>query len=320
MIYLILSLIIGLSVAFIIWVLFISENDLNPNVLRRLENIKSKTNENVSEKSELDLSAMDLEYKFKAFGNLIKNYKISKQIKEMLQLADLNWQVDTFIILSFLCALPCLFFLFSPFKMVAIFSMVTFFIPTIYANFLINKRLMDFSKQFPDALNLMASSLRAGHPLVLAIDVVTEQMPKPISDVFATTQKDLSLGIDTKDAFFNMTKLMPKSIDLRFFITAVLIQKEVGGNLAELLDSLSITIRERFKLLGQLRVQTAQTRLSGIIIGIVPIAVLIAIFVMSPDYVMPLFTTVDGKLALCIAIFLSIVGYLAIKKISDIEI
>lgn len=322
MIYFILSLIVGISSAIFVWIIFILEKDLSPNTLRRLDKIKNKSNASTSSdiKYELDLSKQNIEYKIQSLGKILKKYKISQQIKEMIQLADVKWYVDTFIFFSFVCAFPFLIFLFTPFKLMALFSIVTFFLPTIQLQYLINKRFLDFSKQFPDALNLMASSLRAGHPLFAAIDVVTEEMPKPISDVFETVKKDISLGRDTKDAFYSMTKAMPKSIDLRFFITAVLIQKEVGGNLAELLDSLSETIRERFKLLGQLRVQTAQTRMSGMVIGIVPVMVLLVIFFMNPEYIKPLFETKDGQLALCIAIVLIVTGFISIKKISDIEI
>jgi tight adherence protein B len=202
----------------------------------------------------------------------------------------------------------------------SLFGFAAFFLPTLYLKSLVNKRFLDFSQQFPDALNLMASSLRAGHPLFSAIDIVTEEMPKPISDVFESAKTDISLGIDTKEAFLGMTRVMPQSLDLRFFITAVLIQKEVGGNLAELLDALSATIRERFKLLGQLRVQTAQTRISGIVLGIVPVGVLLVIFFLNPEYIKPLFETKDGQIAFVISIALIIAGFVSIKKISSIEI
>ena len=322
MIYLILSLILGVSAATFIWVIFAVEKDLSPNTLRRLEKIKRKSN--ISEAPELaddlDLSKQNLEFKFYAMEKILKKYKITKEIKELIQLADVKWEVDMFIFFSFICASPCLIFLFTPFKLMALFSIVTFFGPTIYLKQLVSKRFLDFSKQFPDALNLMASSLRAGHPLFAAIDIVTGEMPKPISDVFETARSNISLGMDTKDAFCSMTKIMPLSIDLRFFITAVLIQKEVGGNLAELLDGLSETIRERFKLLGQLRVQTAQTRISGIVLGIVPVGVLLVIFFMNPEYIKPLFDTKDGQIAISIAIGLIIAGFVSIKKISSIEI
>lgn len=319
--YLLLSLIVGVSAAIFVWTVFLIERDLNPSVLRRLDRIKRKSNESGEsvDKEGLNINEIYLEYKIYAVGQFLKDYKFTQQIKEMIKLADSNLQIDTFLFLSLLCAAPCCIFVLTPFKLMAAFSLLTFFIPTFYLQYLINKRFLEFSKQFPDALNLMASSLRAGHPLFYAIDIVTSEMPKPISDVFATAQKDISLGVDTKEAFSSMTKAVPKSIDLRFFITAVLIQKEVGGNLAELLDSLSSTIRERFKLMGQLRVQTAQTRLSGMVIAVVPLLVLLVVFFMNPDYIKPLFTTNDRKIAFYSAIGLSILGFLSIKKISDIE-
>lgn len=322
MIYILFSLIIGVSASIFVWVVFMVEKDLSPNVLRRLDRIKHKSNDNsdYSIKDKFNLVMEDTEYQFHAIGEIIKNYKFTNYIKELIMLSDVNWYIDTFIFYSLVCALPFSIFLLTPYKLMSLISIGAFFIPTMYLNSVINKRFLDFSKQFPDALNLMASSLRAGHPLFSAIDIVTEEMPKPLSDVFETVRKDISLGIDTKEAFFNMTKIMPKSIDLRFFITAVLIQKEVGGNLAELLDSLSNTIRERFKLLGQLRVQTAQTRISGVVLGVVPVAVLLIIFFMNPEYIKPLMDTRDGQIALALAISLIIAGFVSIKKISSIEI
>ncbi|MFA7658822.1 MAG: type II secretion system F family protein [Candidatus Gastranaerophilaceae bacterium] len=322
MIYLILSLIVGISAAIFVWVIFILEKNLSPNVLRRLDKIKRKSNisELYDKKSEIDLSKQDSGYKFLGAEKILKGYGFTGEIKELLQLSDVNMQIDVFIFISIICVLPCLIFLLTPFKLMSLFGLVALFIPTMYLKYLINKRFMDFSKQFPDALNLMASSLRAGHPLFSAIDIVTGEMPKPISDVFLTAQRDISLGIDTKDAFYSMIKVMPQSLDLRFFITAVLIQKEVGGNLAELLDSLSATIRERFKLLGQLRVQTAQTRISGIVLGVVPVMVLLVIFFLNPEYVKPLFETKDGQLAFCVAIGLIVAGFISVKQISNIEI
>lgn len=322
MTYFILSLIMGISAAAIVWILFILEKKLSPNILKRLDKIKRKSNiyrEN-EEKNKIDINEISDDYRFKILEQVLQDYKFTEQIKKIMILAGVKWNIDIFIIVCCLCASPFLIFLFTSFKLMALFSVFAFFVPLIYLNQLINKRFLDFSRQFPDALNLMSSSLRAGHPLIAAIDIVTAEMPKPISDVFDTAKKNIALGIDMKDAFYGMTKIMPQSIDLRFFVTAVLIQKEVGGNLAELLDNLSNTIRERFKLLGQLRVQTAQTKLSGTIVGIVPAIILLIIFFMNPDYIKPLFNTKDGQLALISAIALSVAGFIFIKKISNIEI
>lgn len=322
MINFLLSLVLGITAAMLVWVIFVVEKDLSPNILNRLDRIKRKTNitDAPEFKDDINLNAVNTEYKVQALEQILRGQKFTAYIKELIQLADVEWQIDTFIFFSFACAAPCLIFLITPFKLMSLFGLGTFFLPTLYLKRLIDKRFIDFSKQFPDALSLMASSLRAGHPLFSAMDIVTGEMPKPICDVFESTRRDISLGIDTKEAFLSMTKIMPKSIDLRFFITAVLIQKEVGGNLAELLDSLSATIRERFKLLGQLRVSTAQTRISGIVLGLVPVLILLVIFFLNPDYIKPLFTTPDGKIAFVIAIFLIIAGFIAVKKISDIEV
>lgn len=321
MISFIFSLIIGLSAATLAWVIFMVEKDLSPNILKRLDRIKRKSNLSEEKEQEaLDLTKADPDYKYVAWEKILKNLSFSRKIKELIQLSNIKWTIDTFVIFSLFFAFLPLVFLLTPFALMALCSIPMLLIPTIYLNFLANKRFLDFSRQFPDALNLMASSLRAGHPLFSAIDIVTTEMPSPICEVFETTKRDISLGIDTKDAFFSMTRVMPKSIDLRFFITAVLIQKEVGGNLAELLDKLSGTIRERFKLLGQLRTQTAQTRLSGMVLGIVPVGVLFAVFLLNPEYIKPLFNTNDGKIAFGSAILCIILGFVSIKKISNIEI
>lgn len=322
MMNLLLSLVLGITAAMLVWVIFVVEKDLSPNVLKRLDRIKRKTNitDAPEIKDDININAVGAEYKFQALEQILKGQSFTLKIKNLIQLADVEWQIDTFIFFCFACAVPCLIFLLTPFKLMALFGLVTFFLPIIYLNRLIDKRFVEFSKQFPDALSLMASSLRAGHPLFSAMDIVTGEMPKPICDVFESARRDISLGIDTKEAFLSMTKIMPKSIDLRFFITAVLIQKEVGGNLAELLDSLSATIRERFKLLGQLRVSTAQTRISGIVLGLVPVLILLVVFFLNPEYIKPLFTTPDGKIAFVIAIVLIIAGFIAVKKISDIEV
>src|SRR5574344_1445996 len=316
------SLLIGVFASVVIWNLLGFEKDLNPEVAERLNRIKNKRNdaEKTIENENKEISFTESEYKYPELGEILNKFSFTPKIKQLLELSDVNWYVDTFYFFSLVSAIPFLFFLFTPFPLMSIFGVFALFFPTIYLKQTISKRFFEFSKQFPDALNLMASSLRAGHPLFSAIDIVTQEMPKPISDVFATAQKDIALGIDTKEAFVSMSKLMPQSIDLRFFITAVLIQKEVGGNLAELLDKLSMTIRDRFKLLGQLRVQTAQTRISGLVLAVVPLAVLLIIGFMNPTYVKPLFNTPDGKLALVGAICLIILGLFSIKKISSIDI
>jgi len=193
-------------------------------------------------------------------------------------------------------------------------------VPFFVIKFKTNKRLNLFSSQLPDALGLVASSLRAGHSINAAFAIVVNELSDPIAGIFRMGCEDMNLGRSTKEALENMINNMPGSIDLRFFVTAVLIQREIGGNLAEILDSLNDTIRERFKLLGQLKAQTAQARLSGIVLALAPVFIAGVIYLLNPEYMEPLFTHALGKLAVGIAVFLGVVGYLVIKKITTIKV
>ena len=177
------------------------------------------------------------------------------------------------------------------------------------------KRTNLFTQQFPEALDLLSSSLRAGHSLYSAFDVIVKEMPAPINQVFKNTVDEISFGIDTKDAIMSLTRVMPFSMDLKFFTTAVLLQREVGGNLAKVLDGLSVTIRERFKMLGQLKAQTSQSKFSGIILTLVPPLIALVLFFISPGYMDPLLHTPEGNIAVAVAVGLLILGIYCIVKI-----
>lgn len=289
---------------------------------RRLEKIKNKSFDvpDPTLQKGLSVIALDTEYRIKSLGVLIRNFSFAEKIKQLLMLADSNLQIDTFLLLSILCAVPftLVMIIVSPiyFPLGLLFAVI----PTAFLKYQTYKRNIAFTQQFPDALNMISSSLRAGHPLLTSFEIVHAEMPKPVSQVFRTAMDDISLGTDTKDALNNMIKIMPQNVDLKFFITAVLIQREVGGNLAELLDTLSDTIRERFKLLGQLKSQTAQTRFSGMILCVVPPVIAVAIFIINPEYMSPLLHTVQGRTALLLACFLIVAGLYSIVKITNIEI
>mgnify|MGYP003291954734 CR=1 FL=1 len=315
------SILIGIS-SFLICLILLTSNETQKDETQiRLDKIKRKSFESEKEiKERISLLVKDTAYRIQFIGFILKRFSFSSQIKNSLYLADSNLQVDTFLFLSFLCG-------FIGFCLISIKSIifaptgfVLSIIPSILLHSAIQKRLKMFTQQFPDALNMISSSLRAGHPLMASFETVVQEMPKPVCSVFKHTVDEISLGIDIKEALNSMVKLIPQSMDLKFFVTAVLIQRDVGGNLAELLDSLSGTIRERFKILGQLKAQTAQTRFSGIILSVMPPLVGGAIFALSPEYMEPLLTTENGKLALLGSIFLTLLGLYCIKKITDIEV
>lgn len=181
------------------------------------------------------------------------------------------------------------------------------------------KRVKLFVEQFPDALDLMTSALRAGHAFTGAIQMVGEEMPDPLAVEFKDTFDEQNLGLSLKEALFNLTERID-SIDLKFFVIAMVIQRETGGNVAEILEKISYTIRERFKILGQLRALTAEARLSGIVLALLPICVGLILLLINPSYVLFLFKDHVGNFMLGTALALQVIGYIWIRRIVNIEV
>jgi tight adherence protein B len=200
-----------------------------------------------------------------------------------------------------------------------IVGLVFFSLPFLW---LLNKRrvrLKNFAAQLPDALELVARALRAGHALAAGMHVVAEEMPSPISDEFGRVYDEQNLGIGLDEAMRNMCDRVP-NLDLRFFVTAVVIQRQTGGDLAEILDKIGYVVRERYKILGQVKALTAEGRLSGVILIGLPFALLLLMLHMKPDYVSLLWTREMGIKMSVFAIVLMLFGTICIKKIVDIKV
>lgn len=182
-----------------------------------------------------------------------------------------------------------------------------------------SKRLVMFTEQMPDVLMMLCRSLRAGHSMTSAIELVGTEMPSPAGEIFKVAYDQQKLGLRLIDTLSNMTNRI-ESLDLRFFITAVSINSEIGGNLAEILEKLADTIRERIKIRRQIRVYTAQGRLSGYVLAVMPVVAFIMLNIMMPGYEQHLFTEKLGNIMLATAIVLQLFGFIVIKKIIDIRI
>lgn len=191
--------------------------------------------------------------------------------------------------------------------------------PVLYLDQAKNRRGLSLSRQVGDALVLMANSLRAGHGFFQALETVSREMGPPISQEFARVLKEINLGVPTEEALQEMA-LRAKNQDLDLVVTAVLIQRQVGGNLAEILDSIADTIRERVRLQGEVRALTAQGRLSGLIVGGLPFALAAFLLVVNPDYIMTLFQHPVGLLLLVAALVAQGLGAIFIRKIVRIEV
>ncbi len=180
-------------------------------------------------------------------------------------------------------------------------------------------RLKKFAGQLSDALELVARALRAGHSLAAGMHVVAEEMPTPIADEFNRVYEEQNLGIPLDEALKGMCERVP-NLDLRFFVTSVLVQRQTGGDLAEILDKIGYVIRERYRILGQVKALTAEGRLSGIILIALPFGLFLMMLHIKPDYVEKLWTHPLGIKMSIAALVAQILGAIVIKKIVDIKV
>jgi tight adherence protein B len=194
-----------------------------------------------------------------------------------------------------------------------------FFLPRFYVKFRQSKRLKDFNNQLGDAINLLANGLRSGYSLLQAMDAVAREMPAPMSEEFQRVVREIGLGVSNERAMNNMLRRIP-SDDLDLMITAVNVQHEVGGNLAEILETISHTIRERIRIKGEIRVLTAQGMISGYVISFLPLGLGLVLYAMNPLYIGRMFQQPCGWAMIAVGTISTVVGFIAIRKIVNIEV
>jgi tight adherence protein B len=180
-------------------------------------------------------------------------------------------------------------------------------------------RIHAFEEAFPDTLEFISRSMRAGHAFSVSLEMIHREFPDPISSEFRRTFEEHNLGLPLDVALQGLSKRMPL-LDVQFFVSAVMLQKRTGGNLAEILDKLAHIIRERFKLRGKIRAISAHGRMTSIALSCIPLAVAVLMFFTNPTYVTFFFTEEIGNIMLAIAVTLQITGYLVMQKIVSIEV
>jgi tight adherence protein B len=191
--------------------------------------------------------------------------------------------------------------------------------PFIYVHFKRKSRLKRFEELFPETLEFVSRSMRAGHAFSVSLEMIHREFQEPISSEFRRTFEEHNLGLPIEVALQKLAKRVP-SLDVHFFVSAVLLQKRTGGNLAEILDKLAYVIRERFKLRGRIRAVSAHGRMTATALSCIPLAVAILMFYTNPDYVKFFFTDDIGNMMLGGAVVLQVVGYLIMRKIVNIEV
>ena len=192
-------------------------------------------------------------------------------------------------------------------------------VPYSYVNWRRTRRFQKFETMFPDAIDTLARAVRAGHAFTVAVEIICDELSDPASTEFRKLFEEQKYGMPVRDALLNLSERVPL-VDVKFFVTAVMLQRETGGNLAEILDNLSYVIRERFKIQRQVRVYTAQGRLTmALLMGMPPIIVAVML-VLNPGFIRPLFADPIGHALVVGGITLQTVGYFVIRKIIRIQV
>lgn len=178
-------------------------------------------------------------------------------------------------------------------------------------------RLYAFEAQFPDALEFVARAMRTGHAFSVSLEMLYKEFSAPLSDEFKRTFEEQNLGLPLEVALERLGTRVP-ILDVRFFVSAVMLQKRTGGNLANLLDNLSYLMKERFKLRGKIRAISAHGRISGLVLSMIPLCVGIMMFLTNEEYVLFFFDDPDGKIMMVVTIILQLLGFISIRKLTDL--
>ena len=198
-------------------------------------------------------------------------------------------------------------------------AVVGLLLPLAYLKYRAAKRIRRFEEQFPEALDLLSRAIRAGHAFQTAMGMVADEMPDPVGPEFKKAFDQQNFGLPIKDALNQLAERVAL-LDVRFFVTAVTIQRETGGNLAEILDNLAHVVRERFKILRQVRVHTAHGRFTGYVLLALPAALAIALSYINPEFMGPLFRERLGQMMIVVGLVLQTIGFVWIRQVIKIEV
>lgn len=260
----------------------------------------------------------------KVVAHFLKKYNLLPRFAKLIEQAGLKWNpvrvihgcLALFIIIFFIVwsLLPGQF---RSYALVTAFGGAV--LPILYIVRVRRVRLRKFEEQFPESLEFVARSMRAGHAFAVSLEMIHREFQDPLANEFKRTFEEHNLGLPLEVALQKLANRVP-SLDVHFFVSAVLLQKRTGGNLAEILDKLAYIIRERFKLRGRIRAISAHGRMTGTALTLIPVGVAVLMFFVNPDYVKFFFTDHVGNIMLGAAVLVQVIGYVIIKQIVKIEI
>ena len=240
----------------------------------------------------------------------------------LLQQAQVSWSLPTLLLMSVgtAVAMGLAFLLLTRSLIVALpVAVIGAALPTLYVRWKKNRRLYQFEELLPEAIDLVGRALRAGHPLSSGFKMAADDGPEPVATEFRRVFEEQRFGLPLQDSLLGMADRV-NIVDTRILVTAILIQREVGGNLAEILDNLAAVIRARFTIRRQIKVYTAQGRMTGYLLALLPFMLFGILYMINPEYMSVLFTDPIGKILVGVALVLQMAGFFWIRKIVNIEI
>ena len=257
-----------------------------------------------------------------AFDTLLRRSARVSAMQEALLQAGMKLRAGNFLVLcvlsGFVAAVAALVWSRNP-AIAWAALLLGAFLPYAVVSYRRQKRFEKIEELFPEAIDTLARAVRAGHAFTTALEMISNETTEPLATEFRKLYEEQKFGMPVRDALMNLTERVPL-VDVKFFVTAVMLQRETGGNLAEILDNLSYVIRERFKIQRQVRVHTAQGRLTMALLMAMPPAVVAILAVFSPEFVHPLFYDPIGHSLLVVSIALQTIGYFVIRKIIKIQV
>jgi len=271
---------------------------------------------------ELALLRDELLSEIPAVNKLLSHYPKITKLQSFLSQADVKMRAGKFLLISVTAALGAGLLaanLLGWWVWGVMFGAVAGAVPFFYVSIMRNRRFHKFESMFPEAVDLLARAVRAGHAFTTAIELIATELAEPIAGEFRILFEEQKFGLPVRDAMLNLAERMP-IVDVKFFVTAVLLQRETGGNLAEILDKLSYVIRERFKILRQVRVYTAHGRITMAILMCLPFALAAALAVMNPEFMKPLFHDPIGHLMIAASLLMQTMGFFLIRRIIRIKV
>jgi tight adherence protein B len=312
---------VAVAAAFFALIVLFDRRKEHARVIKERLAAERKTPERAAE-DELALLRDEKVSDIPAIDTLLRRSARVSDLQKMLSQAGMSMRAGNFLALSAVTGVAATLLAYGFSKRIEaawIALLVGFVLPYTYVSLQRNKRFEKFEELFPEAIDTLARAVRAGHAFTTALEMITNEVAEPIAGEFRQLYEEQKFGMPIRDALLNLTERVPL-VDVKFFVTAVMLQRETGGNLAEILDNLSYVIRERFKIQRQVRVYTAQGRLTmALLMGMPPIIVVV-MMVLNPSFIHPLFADPIGHTLLMLGITLQTIGYFVIRKIIRIQV